>query len=361
MARFTARERLLLTKYTELGGNLVFFLGDRVLPESYNEVLACPLPGENMPFLRDTARLPRLQVPTGTPLLFTSEAPLLRLARNAGQADLGESLMALLPASIGVLKTSTEFGLNPLDYRHPIAAAFRGSERAGLLSTPVSRYYELTPIDGAEVVLALPDGEPFMVTAPFGHGMVTVVATSASLDTVDAATAQPWTMLPAWPSFLPIVRELVVYGIEHGQAKNLAEPGLPISGWLPSGFSGLRVEVDRPDGRVDTIPVERSAASVGWTYASANFPGAYSIMPATTGGAISKVAVNVPASESNLAQVAVEALPASLVVQTAAPNATGTAREVIAETAIHRWLLYAVLALLLVESVMAWAFAGRAA
>ena len=36
-----------------------------------------------------------------------------------------------------------KFGLDPLEYRHPIVAPFRGRERAGLLTTPIARYYRL--------------------------------------------------------------------------------------------------------------------------------------------------------------------------------------------------------------------------
>ncbi len=353
VARITQGERDYLHRYVVNGGNLVLFLGDRILPEVYNDVLAQQQQNLATP---PAAAMGIGRGQRSTNLLYSDRAPAMRLVKQAdAPAD------ALLPAEVGELRSSEEFGLDPLDYRHPIAAAFRGSERAGLLSTPVSRYYELKPSDAATVALALPSGDPFLVTAPCGDGMVAVIASSASLDTIDPATVQPWTMLPAWPSFLPIVRELVVFGLEQNRDANRAEPGMVISGALPPTWAKASVDLLRPDGRVDSVPVVRGDGIVEWSYTSTDLPGAYTVLSTASNEPLSVATVNVPGTESGLTRVATDSLPDSFQVQTTTGDLQRTLANVGATTDLHRWLLYAVLALLLIESVMAWAFAGRAA
>jgi hypothetical protein len=189
--------------------------------------------------------------------------------------------------------------------------------------------------------------------------MVAMVATSASLDTVDPSTAQPWTMLPAWPSFLPIVRELVAFGLAHDRLEQQAAPGETIGGTLPSTWADSSVRIERPDNRIDVVPVVRRDSSAEWSYRSTHLPGPYQVRPLASDATLSVSSVNVPAGESNLERVATDALPAALAVRTAATDDESARTDLVAEAAVHRWLLYVVLMLLLAESVMAWAFAGR--
>jgi hypothetical protein len=268
---------------------------------------------------------------------------------------------SLLPVTIGPLEASSASGINPLEYAHPIAAAFRGSERAGLLSTPVNQFYQLTPREGAEVALALPGGAPLLVTASHGRGVVAVVATSATLDTIDRATAQPWTLMPAWPSFLPIVRELVAYGMGASRQQSERTVGELLDGTLPASWSEATIAITRPDGRTDIVPVERQGNGTEWSYASGDQPGIFVIEESSKSRVLAKVAVNVPADESNVARVDTELLPDVLGIQTASTSGELDSADLLADTSLHRTLLYAVLALLLIEPVMAWMFAGRGA
>ena len=66
--------------------------------------------------------------------------------------------------------------------RHPIVQPFRGQEDAGLLSTPVFKYFKLSlPKDSkANVVLAIdPHADPLIVEESIHRGRVIVVATAA--------------------------------------------------------------------------------------------------------------------------------------------------------------------------------------
>src|SRR5690606_20872515 len=81
VAQFTASEARLLESYLKRGGGLVFFLGDRVLAERYNRELA-------------------------------------------GQ---DEGRPRVLPVRLGEIAPESQYRFDPLDYRHPIVRAFRGS------------------------------------------------------------------------------------------------------------------------------------------------------------------------------------------------------------------------------------------
>src|SRR5690606_10568605 len=242
VARFTPRESEVLSQFVARGGGLVFFLGDRILADDYNQSLA-------------DGPAPRLTI---TPVVLQS-----RPQRNAR-----EEPTSLLPAEIGELVSTDTFGLDPLGYQHPIVAAFQGRERAGLLSTPVSNYFRLTPRGQAATALATLAGDPLLVTRPYGEGMVALVATAATLDTIDPATGQPWTLMPAWPSFLPIVRELVAYTAAHAQGQYEVGVGEPISGQLAASWATSQVAIVRPDGRSDLVPVVREGGAPAWSYVS---------------------------------------------------------------------------------------------
>jgi hypothetical protein len=135
VAQFTTSEAERLKRYANAGGGIVLFLGDRVIRENYNQ-----------------------------------------LNPNPDQR--------LIPARLGEIISQPSFGLDPLEYRHPIVAPFRGRERAGLLTTPVARYHRLElPRDDSDIAVAaaMKNGDPFIVTAPLGRGRTILVATDGSL------------------------------------------------------------------------------------------------------------------------------------------------------------------------------------
>src|SRR5207237_5246048 len=78
VAQLTASEAERLARYAESGGGVVFFLGDRVVSASYNAL---------------------------------------------AQGSTNKIVQApLLPASIGQIISQPQFGLDALEYRHPIVA-----------------------------------------------------------------------------------------------------------------------------------------------------------------------------------------------------------------------------------------------
>ena len=131
-----------------------------------------------------------------------------------------------MPAQIADVIPKPQFGLDPLKYRHPIVAPFRGRERAGLLTTPIAVITIGSKCPKTAPVSKLPprcrrrslhrdiaarsrprrarrDGRLALLSRP--------------------TTGEPWTNWPTWPSFLPIVRELLSFatGGQHDRWQQL--------------------------------------------------------------------------------------------------------------------------------------------
>jgi hypothetical protein len=330
--QITPGEAERLKRYAENGGGVVFFLGDRVLPDQYNAIA---------------------NRATETPATSDKDSKAAIVKQP------------LIPAKIGELIAQQQFGLDPLDYRHPIVAPFRGRERAGLLTTPVARHYRLDvskSAPGTEVAAALPGGDPFIVTAPLGRGRTVLIATDGSLASVDAS-GEPWTTWPTWPSFLPIVRELLSYAMsgQHDRWQQLI--GIPLTGTITdsanNGQTGGELQMERPDGRITAVALQPARAGWEWQYTDTNVNGVYTLR-GLPHGRIRKFAVNVDAAEGDLARVDVEHLPRELKVRsTWRDDATSNvAANIVSQSAWNQSLLWLVLALLFIESFMAWQF-GR--
>jgi von Willebrand factor type A domain/CARDB len=313
VAQLTAGEAERLARYVKAGGGVVAFLGDRVVASSYNAV------------------------------------------------------ESIFPARIGDVIAGPQFGLDPLDYRHEIVAPFRGRERAGLLTTPVNRHYRLDVSQsrsGAVVAAAMKNGDPFIVTTSSGRGRVVMIATDGSLSSVDLNSGEPWTTWPTWPSFLPIVRELLAYatGGQHDRLHQLV--GTPLKGTVADASTGStgvsNLQMVRPDGRTVPVALESTSTGFEWTYADTNVSGIYSLRGLPKDEP-QQFAVNVDTSESDLAKVDSAKLPKELEIRStwqSETHAEGVAS--VSQASLNAPLLWTVLALLFVESFMAWQF-GRGA
>jgi hypothetical protein len=235
--QFTASEAQRLARYAAAGGGIVFFLGDRVVPASYN-----------------------------------------RLVARSDEED-RDSSESLIPARIGEIVAAPGSGVDPLDYRHPIVAPFRGNERAGLLTTPISRYYRLEVSDdppGVEVAATIGRGDPLIVTAPLGNGCTVLVATDGSLTSVDPAGVEPWTIWPTWPSFLPIVRELLAYVLSQNQQEWQHTVGTVLSGPVTPDH-GANLKMRRPDGTTAPVALHGTQGVSQWSFRETELAGIYSL------------------------------------------------------------------------------------
>lgn len=318
-----------LTRYTQAGGGVAFYLGDRVRAERYNDALA----GWSLP------------KKTSTPFRFVAQ-----------QSD--SSVATLLPVTIESAVSQTAGGIDPLGYLHPIVALFRGQQRAGLLTTPVERYFRLRPRTGAqnlEPVFATSSGDPLMVTATAGQGRVVVVAMPGSLASIDPATGRPWTVMPAWPSFVPVTQELVRYLTGAAGAAKAALVSQPLQGQLANDARG-ELTIRRPDEVAAQVAVDQMELS--WQYERTDQPGFYQLTQAGREQPQAILAVNVDPAESNTARVDASQLPNELKVHTAAWQGDSPTTDLVRPTAIHRNLLIAAFCLVLLETWLAYRF-GR--
>jgi len=270
----------------------------------------------------------------------------------------GSGRTRLLPARLGPTIARRQDRLDPLGYRHRIVQAFRGRERAGLLTTPVAKYIKLLPIpqSKAEVALALGNGDPLVVEEPIRRGRVVLVATSA-----DAS----WTPMPMLPSYLPLVQEILACAVEgQVQQRNLLV-GQALGASVPAAVGAAPLALELPEGRAEPLRMRTEGDASTWSYADTYTSGVYT---ARYGPPISRAdayAVNVDTVESDLTaltpeELRDEVLPGvPLVHRTTWENAEGQpVSPGIQRSGLTKSLLYGVLILLFVETLLA-RFLGR--
>ncbi|MBN1910086.1 MAG: BatA domain-containing protein [Pirellulales bacterium] len=332
VAQLTKAEARVLENYVRAGGGLVVFLGPQVKTARYN--------------------------------------------RTLGGSD------GLLPAKLGRVLIKKEPGIDPKEYRHPIVAPFRGRERAGLLNTPIDKYVQLdVPADStSQVVLATPRGDPLIVERSFGRGRVVLVATSADTS---------WTPMPMWPSYVPIVQEMLAFAAGGRLARKNVLVGQPIDSVVPRSVAGTTGRLTLPDGRTEPLPILAGDDLPRWQFTDTLQSGPYTarfgegkgvrhhlgeapsgpfrqMVPGTFSlgdPEVQILAVNVDPAESNLAKLSQQELRDEIWPGVAFDYQTTwhepTAPEAVPVTrrgSLARGFLYLLLGLLLSETFLAWRF-----
>ena len=320
VGQLTPAEAGLLADFVRGGGGVLFTLGDRTVAAAFNRVLyadgAGLLPGK---------------------LVATRQQPL-----GAGG------------------RREAAFTLDPLEYRHPIAEPFRDFQEAGLLTARFFEYWKLAlPEDSAaQRVLDYDTGDPALVVASFGRGRVGVLTTSADLE---------WNAWAINPSFVPVMRETVRRLIAGRVAVPSALVGDAIAVPLPPGQPDAVVEVRPPGEGAEPYTVRREAdgpAEDGLPTVSAErtpLAGIYRLERRTQPPLELLRAVNAWPEESDLARIGEDDLKASYpgwqFDVSAGFDAGGSVAADLAQTGeIAKLLLYAALALALLETVLAWRF-----
>ncbi|MFV2068052.1 MAG: hypothetical protein ACC645_13850, partial [Pirellulales bacterium] len=218
-------------------------------------------------------------------------------------------------------------------------------------STPTSR-----SIEEIRVALALHNGNPAIVEGRVGLGRSIVVATPASLDSRDPATAEPWTALPVWPSFLPLVRELLTRAVGTAQGPLTTEVGDPIGERLPlvPGRRPTQVTIRTPDNRLLRLPIESHGDDVSWSFRGTTSSGFYRASYADADREDRSFAVNLFAEEGKLTRIDPRQLPHGIqVVDGWRQLDRVTELPLSARRPLHRWLLGTALVLLLLDPLLA--------
>ena len=314
VAQLTAGETRVLDGYVRSGGNLVFFLGAQVVADRYN--------------------------------------------RELGGGRRG--VKRLLPAVLEDVAAPGMYLIDPLEYRHPMLRAFRGNERAGLLTTPITQYVKLRVPDDtkAAVVAAVGPGDPLIVEEPIGHGRVVLVGTSA-----DAS----WTPMPIGPGYVPLVQEILAFCLSSQQHRRSLLVGQALNMSVAAAASEVDATVERPDGAVRALPLECDGDYCHVEYSDTLLSGIYTARFASPVDRSASFAVNVDTAEGNLTQLSETELrdkvwpDIPLLVQTTWQNfEPPTTGSVAPRGSVPVDLLYVVLGLLFVESLLAWRFGYHA-
>ena len=168
VAQFTASEARVLDNYLIHGGSLVFFLGDRVIADNYNSVLAGRAPEGSRQIL--PARLVAVaENPGGTPR--SAGLPASDRAEIPRSGKGGTASIAHRP----ILQSQTA-GSGP---RRARPSRRRRSHSGRRRPRARAQYARSPPRSPAEVVLALSNGDPLIVAQPIRRGRVVLVTTSA--------------------------------------------------------------------------------------------------------------------------------------------------------------------------------------
>ncbi len=310
VAQFTASEAQVLRNVLSRGGGVVFFLGDQVLAERYNRELA------------------------------------------------GDEATRVLPATIGevVADGQQQHRLDPLNYRHPLLRVFEGREQSGLLTTPIYKYFKLAAASDSKsrVALAFDGGDPAIVEESIGAGRSIVVATDAS---IDPAANTPWTTMPAWPSFVPLVQEILAWSVRGEMNEHNVEVGASLGDQLPAMATRAPVTVVAPDGQREDLRMTLDAQESRWSYADTPTSGVYRVELGPPLAREEAFAVNVDTSESDLTRLAGDELPREFTIYRRENLDEGELPAIGQRSGLHKLLLYAALGLLLCESFLAWRFA----
>lgn len=311
---FEPREAELLKTYVEAGGGLVICLGDKVRTENYNQVLYAD--GQGV--------LP---------------AKLKPAVGDAGHPD---------PENL--------FRFDSLDLKHPIVNQYEGNPGTGLESTFAFRYFpvEIAPNSNVTEVLKFNTTDPAILEAPLGQGRVILFTTSVD---------NRWGAWPLQPqtSFLPIMHETVRFAVAGRWSERQKEIGEPISRFIKA--FNVSVTMTRPDNEKNALRATETKHFAQVHYEVTNRCGIYELAIGPPVNQTEWYAVNVDPRESALDYVGQEELENDLLPGVAIEYLTQwqdgprkSDNSLSERGGLTRWLLLAVLCLVLVESLMAWRF-----
>jgi len=312
VAQFTQPEAAGLDDFLKQGGGVVIFGGDQVVADNYN-----------------------------------------RLLYAGGKG--------LLPASIGptVGDPTRKEGcyFNPLGYRHPIVSEFRDQSDpviAGLTQTITWQYHKLTIPKGstAQVAVEFNTHDPAVIEKARHRGTVIMVATSADTG---------WTTWPIHRSYLPIMQQMVFRAAAGRLSERNIRVGQPYDQSFPLTGVASPVSVINRKGTVVASKLQPAGGVSEFHFEQTDLAGLYQVRIGPPLAKESSFAANTDPAESSLAKLdrsaLTELLPGwNFVYLTNFRELTQDSSAVGRRGELHRPFLYGVLALLLVESFLAWRF-----
>lgn len=242
------------------------------------------------------------------------------------------------------------------DPDHPVLRRFAAHPRAGLQTSRLHRYIavEVPAASSPNALLSVNTGDPLLIEQPLGLGRCLLLTTS--LD-------DRWGSWVLWPSFVPLVHEMVTYVASAGREGKSLQIGDIYRHWLPDDSAQSLWTVEGPDLR--TVPLRTIFGTRGMQgeVGPLLIPGFYELSRVT--GAESRpeyLAVNVAAGEGSAAHADMQALNRisdQLTVHStrswqSSAQASPDTNDL--ESLLARRLLAVVLCLLLIEPILARTF-----
>jgi hypothetical protein len=315
VAQFSQPEVTALEDFLKQGGGVVIFGGDQVVAENYNRLLYADGNG-------------------------------------------------LLPASVGpsigdAAKREAAIAFDPRGYRHPLVSDYQsesGPVTAGLTQAITWQFHKLTIPKGskAEVALAFETGDPAIIEAPRHRGTVIVVATSA-----DAG----WTSWPIHKSYPPVMQQIILRASAGRLSERNIRVGQPYDHSFPESGTAAPVTVLTPKGLSVTSKLQQEGGVSQFHFEQTDLSGQYQVRIGPPLSVDSSFAANTDPAESDLAKLDEAALRSQIPGWSFNyfdvanwKDLTGDAASVGRRGELHRPMLYAVLAFLLLESFLAWKF-----
>lgn len=246
-----AQERLL--NYVLTGGNLIFFLGDKVDTAEYNRI-------------------------------FHDSKTRLLPARLGGAAG--------APAGL--------WRISQIDLSHPALAPFKGKEGESILSAQFNRVVPVernTTDPATRVLLELDNGAPLLFERKTGQGRVMLFTSTADRD---------WNDLAARGAYLPLIQGLVLYlasdDFQFPTTAGIA--GRPVEVPVRESSIGSSVNVAAPDGSTAQAAVSKEGGVATLHFTGAT-PGFYEVL---LPGGSRTLALNASTEESDLSPISEEEL-----------------------------------------------------
>lgn len=259
--RLTEREVGRLEAHLQRGGGLVIGLGPNVDLENYNRLLGRILPGR----------------------LVSTER-------------------SLAESSLTLQATDEAF------QRSPLAAFAADHDRAALLAARFRQYVRLEPAPGGasrKLLTFVPPAEwpneskrlalsdPLVIERSHHRGRVVVVTSTFNTE---------WTSWPIAPSFAPFVQELLRFVVRSGPRRT-SQVGEALDEWLSVGGAGLNAIVTTPDDDRISVALQPLAHATHFQLSGVDRSGVYRLS-LDEGQSSMAFAVNVlPRIESDLARI----------------------------------------------------------
>jgi hypothetical protein len=313
VAQFNQTEATALDDFLKQGGGVVVFGGDQVVPENYNRLLYADGKG-------------------------------------------------LLPASIGpsvgdAAKKEGGFFFNPLGYRHPIISEYQGQSdpvTSGITLAITFQYHKLVLAKDskAEIVMAFDRGDPALIEMTRHRGTVILVATSADMG---------WTTWPVHKSYLPIMQQIVIRASAGRLTERNIRVGQPFDQSFPSVGAGAPANVTPPKGPPVATKLQPGGGVSQFHFEQTDLAGQYQVKIGPPLSVESSFTANPDPAESDMTKLDRAALSDAIpgwnfLYLTNSKELALDVASVGRRGELHQQLLWGLLALLLLESALAWRF-----